>query len=369
VTDASRHSFATVPTNTPGTYQVSYSATDPNSGYVYRQVASVTILPSKTTVNVADQNLIAGPKTTWQPADSFVSATNETGQSVDLADMTVSGADQVDLTTPGQYPVTYAYTDALNNVVQQTAQVNVAATKASIQTGAVTLIAGPKTSWQPEDSLLSATDATGQALAVSALTVTGHDQVDPQLPGTYPLKYQYVDQAGNSITQQATVKVVASAASLTAKDSQITAGQNWQPNDNFVSGTDASGQPITFEQGITTTGQVNATQAGTYPVTYRYRDIAGNEIARTVAVTVLSQAESATPTTDPIILPKTEQPASLTTTRVSILDNQVVQNTKSVASQLPKTGEQIDNKLVVVGLILLCLGSLYPMIETKQRDF
>ena len=129
MTDASRHSFATVPTNTPGTYQVSYSATDPNSGYVYRQVASVTILPSKTTVNVADQNLIAGPKTTWQPADSFVSATNETGQSVDLADMTVSGADQVDLTTPGQYPVTYAYTDALNNVVQQTAQVNVAATK------------------------------------------------------------------------------------------------------------------------------------------------------------------------------------------------------------------------------------------------
>lgn len=98
MTDASRHSFATVPTNTLGTYQVSYSATDPNSGYVYRQVASVTILPSKTTVNVADQNLIAGPKTTWQPADSFVSATNETGQSVDLADMTVSGADQVDLT-------------------------------------------------------------------------------------------------------------------------------------------------------------------------------------------------------------------------------------------------------------------------------
>lgn len=372
VTDAAGHILPTVPTNTPGVYQVTYSTTDPISGYVYHQTAEVTILPSKTTVNVADQNLIVGPETTWTPADSFVSATNENGDPVDLKAVTVAGADQVDLTTPGQYPVTYTYTDARNNVVSQTAQVKVEATKAAIETSDLTLVAGPQTNWQASDSLVTATDATGAQLPITALTVAGADQVNLQVPGAYGVKYQYTDQAGNVITQPATVKVVASAASLTLKDSQLTVGQKWQASDNFVSGTDALGQPLELTQGVTIEGQVNTNQAGVYPLTYHYRDVAGNEVAQTITVTVLAVPDPVTPPTESIILPKTgpsTQPVS-TTVQDSVVKRSITRTVTATAPTsitLPKTGERIERQLVTAGLALLGVTGLLALLVTRKR--
>ncbi|WP_164508185.1 bacterial Ig-like domain-containing protein [Lapidilactobacillus wuchangensis] len=366
----------TVPTNKPGTYQVTYQATDPISGYVYQPKATVTVLPSKTKIDVTNTTLISGPTTSWQPADSFVTATDANGQLIGLEKVAVTGAQQVDPSKPGEYPVTYTYTDALNNVVTQVAVVQVIASKAAITTNESTIIAGPNATWQASDGLLSATDANGQPLTINDLTVTGADQIDPEVPGTYLVGYHYTDQAGNELTQTASVKVVASAASLTVKDSQIQAGQTWQPADNFVQGTTAAGQPLDFGRDVTVTGQVDADQAGTYPITYHYVDASGNELTKTIVVTVLAKDVVAkTPDTPTIILPKTGQPVANKVTRatvkVNVPNNQVNQISQAAAQSaivLPKTGERSSKALVLAGLTLLGLGGLLALGLNKKRQ-
>jgi Bacterial Ig-like domain (group 3). len=174
------------------------------------------------------------------------------------------------------------------------------------------------------------------------------------------------------ITQPATVKVVASAASLTLKDSQLTVGQKWQASDNFVSGTDALGQPLELTQGVTIEGQVNTNQAGVYPLTYHYRDVAGNEVAQTITVTVLAVPDPVTPPTESIILPKTgpsTQPVS-TTVQDSVVKRSITRTVTATAPTsitLPKTGERIERQLVTAGLALLGVTGLLALLVTRKR--
>ncbi|MBS4459954.1 bacterial Ig-like domain-containing protein [Lactococcus petauri] len=53
------------------------------------------------------------------------------------------------------------------------------------------------------------------------------------------------------------------------KDSSIFIGEDWQPEDNFVSATDRYGETVPFDR-ITVEGTVDTDTAGTYKVTYTY---------------------------------------------------------------------------------------------------
>ncbi|MDT2551688.1 bacterial Ig-like domain-containing protein [Lactococcus petauri] len=53
------------------------------------------------------------------------------------------------------------------------------------------------------------------------------------------------------------------------KDSSIFIGEDWQPEDNFVSATDSYGETVSFDR-ITVEGTVDTDTAGTYKVTYSY---------------------------------------------------------------------------------------------------
>ncbi|CAK1249331.1 Uncharacterized conserved protein RhaS [Fructobacillus cardui] len=68
-----------------------------------------------------------------------------------------------------------------------------------------TLIAGPNTKWTLADNFSGATDANGQPVDFSKVTVTGN--VDTTKPGTYPITYSYTDGSGNVYAQKVTVTV------------------------------------------------------------------------------------------------------------------------------------------------------------------
>ncbi|EKQ30288.1 cell surface protein precursor [Lacticaseibacillus paracasei] len=89
----------------------------------------------------------------------------------------------------------------------------VIASKADIVTKDTTKVAGPSAAWNAANNLVSATDADGNALAMSNLTVTG--TVDLKTQGTYTVTYTYTDVAGNKISKEATVTV------LTEKETNI----------------------------------------------------------------------------------------------------------------------------------------------------
>ncbi len=270
-----------VDTKTAGDYPITYSYTD-SAGNFKTVTAVVTVKTSTAGIVAKSTELIAGPNTKWTAADNFVSATDAMGEKVEFNDVKVTGG--VDASKAGDYPVRYSYTDTAGNTVSQTVTVVIKATQAAIKATDATVIAGPGAEWTPETNFVSAQDATGQKLAFDQVEVTG--AVDLHTPGNYTVTYQYTDAAGNFITVPIMVKVVATKATLTVKDTAVIAGKGtWTPADNFVSATDAAGEPLTVDQ-ITVDGQVDLQTPGTYQVTYRYLDSARNERTQTATIYV-----------------------------------------------------------------------------------
>ena len=266
---------------TAGDYPITYSYTD-SAGNFKHVTAVVTVQASAAGIVAKNTDLIAGPSMKWAATDNFVSATDAMGEKVEFNDVKVTGG--VDATKAGDYPVRYSYTDAAGNTVSQTVTVVIKATQATIKATDATVIAGPGAEWTPETNFVSAQDATGQKLTFDQVKVTG--TVDLHTLGNYAVTYQYTDAAGNLITAPIMVKVVATKATLTVKDTAVIAGKGtWTPADNFVSATDAAGEPLTVDQ-ITVDGQVDLQTPGTYQVTYRYLDSARNQRTQTATIYV-----------------------------------------------------------------------------------
>ncbi len=161
-------------------------------------------MASQADIKVKDSKLIAGPNTKWQASDNFVDATDANGNPLHLSDLNING--NVDPTKPGTYYVTYSYTDEAGNTVSATATITVVASQANIKVKDLTLIIGSNTKWQAGDNFISATDANGNPLRLSDLTITGN--VDLTKPGTYKVTYSYTDAAGNVVSATAIITVV-----------------------------------------------------------------------------------------------------------------------------------------------------------------
>ena len=269
-----------VKTKTPGTYDVTYRYAD-SQGNVATKIIMVTVTPSQVAVTAKNMTVMQGQ--TWQAADAFVNASDATGQSVALSAVKVTGA--VDTQTPGQYQVIYSYTDAYGNQANQLATITVEKSAVAIAANDVTVMQGQP--WTPAKSFVSATDASGDPVDLSAVTVTGADAVDTQTPGRYPVTYSYTDKYGNQASKVVTVVVKKSAVAVEANGMTIMQNQSWTPADAFVSANDATGQPVAFSQVTVVGADRVATQTpGNYELTYRYTDAYGNTASKTITLTV-----------------------------------------------------------------------------------
>ncbi|MFT8571106.1 MAG: bacterial Ig-like domain-containing protein, partial [Leuconostoc pseudomesenteroides] len=76
-------------------------------------------------------------------------------------------------------------------------------------------------------------------------------------------------------------------AEINAKDTTLVAGPNtkWTAEDNFVSATDQTGKDVSFTN-IAVEGSVDTNKAGQYAITYKFTDVDGTVVSKTIRVTV-----------------------------------------------------------------------------------
>ncbi|KRN29697.1 beta-fructosidase [Lactobacillus selangorensis] len=196
----------TVDTAQAGNYNVTYSYKDVDGKTVSKTV-TVTVGAKATdhsAIYAHNSNILNG--STWNTADNFDGATDANGDPVDLADMTVSGL--VNTSKPGNYQVTYSYTDANGKTVSKTITLYVVESHLSVAGKDSTLTQG--TTWNPKDNFVSATDENGKSVAYGDVQVSG--SVDSATPGKYNVVYTYTDKAGNSVYTIITVTVKANSS-------------------------------------------------------------------------------------------------------------------------------------------------------------
>lgn len=268
------------------------------------KTATTTVTVDQAALTTQPQTVIAGPTAKWDYHQGIGTMTDGMGQPIAVNNAAITVVAMPDLTVAhvGQpQTVQLVYTDSLGQ--QQTAlvQVTTVATQAKISTRPVTVIAGPKTTWSLNDSVDWSTSLAADGTSLTAaqrqrVTVDGH--LNLQQAGNYPLTLSYMDRAGNLITVMTSINVLASQAQLQVRDSQLTVGNTWTAQDNFERATDAQGQVLTLAD-IAVDGTVDTQRAGQYTLTYRYTDVAGNQLTKTAVVTVVLPDDDHINTTDP----------------------------------------------------------------------
>ncbi|WP_338368527.1 fibrinogen-binding MSCRAMM adhesin Fss2 [Enterococcus faecalis] len=232
-----------VDTSKAGVYPIVYSYEGKE------ETAHVTVKPDQSKLEVKDSTIYVGDS--WKPEDNFVSATDKTGQDVPFEKIDVQGTVNVDKI--GDYEIVYK-----NGTKEAKAIVHVR-DDSSLKVKDSTIYVGDK--WKAEDNFVSATDKTGQDVPFEKIDVQGTVNVDKI--GDYEIVYK------NGTKEAKAIVHVRDDSRIQVKDSTIYVGDSWEPEENFVSATDKTGQDVPFEK-ITVSGQVDNTKAGVYPIVYSY---------------------------------------------------------------------------------------------------
>ncbi|EOH92078.1 bacterial Ig-like domain-containing protein [Enterococcus villorum] len=98
-----------------------------------------------------------------------------------------------------------------------------------------------------------------------------YQTLEKEIPG-YHLIQTEGNTSGEFTKEPITVNYIyrKNLYSIDAKDTTIYVGENWNPEDNFVSATDIDGHALSFEDsGIRTEGSVDPTTPGVYSVIYK----------------------------------------------------------------------------------------------------
>ncbi|EOI00751.1 bacterial surface protein 26-residue [Enterococcus haemoperoxidus ATCC BAA-382] len=285
------------------------------------------------TLEVKDSTIYEGDS--WDPQDNFVSAADEEGTILSFdPNMTT---DVVDTAIPGIYKVTYT-----NNTVSKTITVTVKENLEKID--AKDSVVYTNDSWKAEDNFLSATDRDGNSIEFNpSMTV---DTVNTEIPGTYLVTY-----INGASLKKINVTVKESQASIKVHDSSIKVGDPWKAEDNFKNATDKDGAQVNFKE-LTVIGTVDTSKAGRYEITYAY-----DKISSTVVVLVEEHSDK-----------NKKEINSGNDNFTDKTDNSKKQQripSKNKDQILPKTGEQLQGFLVILGLVTSTLSVI--LLNLRKR--
>ncbi|WP_054639930.1 bacterial Ig-like domain-containing protein [Lactococcus fujiensis] len=160
----------TVETSKVGTYNLIYT-----NGTISKSV-TVTVKADLSSLNV--KNITVTQNSVFKNDFAFVSATDQNGNSLTLANLNVTGT--VDTNKIGTYTLTFS-----NGNVVKTATVTVTADLTSLNVKNVSLM--QNSVFKNEAAFISATDVSGNALPLSALNITG--TVNSAKVGTYNITF------------------------------------------------------------------------------------------------------------------------------------------------------------------------------------
>ena len=275
---------STVNTNAVGSYTVSYNVSDA-AGNAATEVTR--------TVNVTDQaipviSLVGSSTVTTALSGTYTDAGATATDAVDgNLTSSIQTTSNVNTSTVGSYTVSYNVSDAAGNAATEvTRTVNVAD-----QTIPVISLVGSSTVTVAHGSTYSDSGATATDNLDGNLTgsIQTTSTVNTSAVGTYTVKYNVSDAAGNAATEVTRTVNVTDQAIPTISlvgSSTVTVAHASTYTDAGATATDAVDGNITSS--IQTTSNVNTSAVGSYSVTYNVSDAAGNaatEVTRTVNVT------------------------------------------------------------------------------------
>jgi predicted outer membrane repeat protein len=265
----------TVDVDTPGTYTITYSATDgTNSSTATRTVNVVDTTAPVITVNGANPMTVECHTSFTDPG---ATANDSCAGSV-----TVTSSGTVDVDTPGTYTITYNATDPSGNpAVSKTRTVNVVDT-----TPPTITVNGPNPMMVECHTSFTDPGATASDSCAGSVAVTSSGTVDVNTPGTYTITYNASDPSGNAAAQQTrTVNVVdTTPPTITVNGANpMTVECHTSFTDPGATATDGCAGSVA----VTSSGTVDPDTPGTYTITYNATDPSGNAAApktRTVNV-------------------------------------------------------------------------------------
>ncbi len=317
----------------PGTYTISYNATDQWGNVATTKTRTVTVAgpttPPTITLLGSDPMTVYKKTTFTDPGATALDALGNT--------VTVSSSNNVNMNKDGSYTVTYTATDQWGNTATKTRTVNVVTpttppTVTVLGTNPLTVV------WSSAyiDAGATAVDVSG-----ASVTVTTTNPVNTATPGTYTVSYSATDQWGNVGTGSRTVTVSGPTTPPTITvtgTNPITVAWNSVYTDAGATAKDALNNTVT----VTTTGSVTTATPGTYTLTYHATDQWGN-----VATTKTRTVTVSNPTTPPTITVTGTNPLTVAwnsvysdagATAVDAMGNSVtVTTTGSVTTATPGT--------------------------------
>ncbi|MFK4955287.1 bacterial Ig-like domain-containing protein [Lactococcus garvieae] len=277
--------------------------------------------------------------------------------------------------------IPYTVTTNNNKTISGYAYVNVTdQAQPEIKVTDSTIYVGDK--WSPEDNFISAIDESGTLISkFDSEKIEVNGTVDTTQSGTYDITYKCGEASAKAIV---TVKdrEVEDQCLIHVHDSTLEIGDEWSPEDNFDDATDAAGNIENFED-IIVDGSVDTTKAGTYEVTYTIPEghrgkssiIEGHYSA--TAKIVVSEEDSQTDGSDnnggaggEETQDKNKGGSSNTdisgTNSIEVTANNKAES-ESENQTLPQTGEVRASLILMVGISLLALGSLFTVMRIKNR--
>ena len=190
-----------------------------------------------------------------------------------------------------------------------------------------------------------------------------------QVPETGDLVLTWTDQNTNNFSGKYVQPYVLSKASITAHNSTIYVGDNWQARDNFDSALDHDGNPLDFSK-IAVAGTVDTSRPGVYSVVYSY-----DGLEEKVEVTVEEKPSNSEPSKGEVT--PEEKPSAPEVSKGEVTpegkpstpepSKGEVQSKKEKASKkLPATGEKDTKIFSAIGLGILAILGTY--ISRKKRS-
>ena len=284
---------STVKPHVPGTYEVTYSATDPAGAKVLKTIKVTINKYNLPVIKAEDKVVVEGSE--FDPMDG-VTATDHFGAAI--VPELVKG--KVDTSVPGDYKLTYRATDKRGKVSEKTITVTVNPRQLDLNAAPTfeglsdkTIMLGDEFDPKAGVTAKDAEDGTVE------FTVKG--KVDNTKVGTYELVYTAKDSKGAAVTKVITVTVKQPVVGLNqpptinAADVTIVQGETFDP----MSGVTAT-DPEDGELKFTVTGTVDTEVYGEYELVYQAIDKDGAKATKTIKVIVLPRLVSlnAVPTID-----------------------------------------------------------------------
>jgi len=277
----------------PGTYTIAYNVSDAagNKAKTVTRTITVTAPPKDTTPPHIVLNLppVKGPVKNTAALDPttivLITGTKFTDPGASAWDavdgtVTVKKTGIVNTAKAGTYTITYTATDkALNKA---TATRTVIVTAAADKTAPVITLLGQKAVTIKQGATYSDAGATATDNVDGNITkkIKLSNPVDTSLPGVYTVTYNVSDHAGNAATQVTRTVTVTKAADTTPPtitlvgNKTISVVQNTTFNDPGVTAYDTVDGDLTAN--VAATSAVNTAKLGTYTITYKVSDKAGN---------------------------------------------------------------------------------------------